>query len=191
VKLFALGGYGLAQAYLRFNDIKDSLKPDDIIVLGYADFYDVRNVVAPSWLQEKRDWIAEKNPSKENESSNLLPSASLVDGKIGIAYIQENCLHNGGYCESTDPDRLEMTKVSAALINYIAHNTLAKVYLLHFHGNAENPVFQQVNGVTHISALPGDFDYFIQDDIEGFDPHPGPFWHYAISRKLIQVLSSN
>ena len=30
---------------------------------------------------------------------------------------------------------------------------------------------------------------FIQDDIEGFDSHPGPYWHYAISRRLLEILS--
>ena len=43
--------------------------------------------------------------------------------------------------------------------------------------------------IVRISALVSDFDYFISDDVVGFDPHPGPYWHYAISRKLIDVVA--
>lgn len=201
VRLFALGGYSLTQAYLRFDDLKDSINPSDIIILGYADFYDVRHVVAPSRLREIGDWVAKRDLPENNIKAGpgteeawegyYLPRASLIDGsKISISYIQENCLHNDSYCEGSDPSRIEMTKVTAALINYIADNTLAKVYLLHFLGDADNTVLELTrDNITLISALPSDFDYFIQDDVEGFDPHPGPYWHYAISRKLLQVLS--
>jgi hypothetical protein len=82
-----------------------------------------------------------------------------------------------------------MTNATAALINYIADNTRASVYLLHIDGDADNPVFALTRKTTLVSVLASDFDYFIHDDIEGFDPHPGPYWHYAISRKLLQVLS--
>lgn len=62
----------------------------------------------------------------------------------------------------------------------IANNTSTKVYLPHFSGDPDNPVFELVIDKTpRISALSKDFDYFIQDDIEGFVPHPGPYWHYA------------
>ena len=81
-----------------------------------------------------------------------------------------------------------MTETTAALINYIAENTQAEVYLLHVAGDADNPVFAMIRNVNLISALPSEFDYFIRDDIEGFDPHPGPYWHYAISRRLLEVL---
>lgn len=80
-----------------------------------------------------------------------------------------------------------MTRVSAALINGIADHTPASVLLLHFDGDPKNPVLGMLSSrVTRLSALPKDFDAVIRDDILGFDSHPGPFWHYAISRKLIQ-----
>jgi hypothetical protein len=189
VRLFALGGYSLTQAYLRFDDLKDSLTDNDIIILGYADFYDKRHVVAPSRLREIHNWIAERNPDKQGRNG-FLPRVSIGEGdKIELSYVQESCLHNNSYCENDDPSSIEMTNVTAALINYIADNTQARVYLLHFTGDPNNPVFALTKKTTLVSALAKDFDYFISDDIEGFDPHPGPYWHYAISRKLLQVLS--
>jgi len=38
--------------------------------------------------------------------------------------------------------------------------------------------------VEVIAAVRSEFDSVVQDDIIGFDGHP-PFWHHAISRKLL------
>jgi hypothetical protein len=79
-----------------------------------------------------------------------------------------------------------MTAVTAALVDHIAATSAAKVYLLHFAGDPDNPLFAKLNPkVGVIRALRGNFDSVVQDDIMGFDGHPGPFWHYAISRKLL------
>jgi hypothetical protein len=189
VKLFALGGYSLTQAYLRFEQIKDSLTADDVVILGYGDFYDLRHVMSPSYLQARRGWT--KRMDKKNQGRNFsLPRVSGLDeGNIEISYVDQNCELNKVYCEGEDPSSSEKTRVTAALINYIANNTAAKVYLLHFNGNPENPALEMVAAnTTLISVLPGDFDSFVKDDIEGFDPHPGPYWHHAVSRRILQAL---
>jgi hypothetical protein len=189
VKLFALGGYSLTQAYLRFEHLKNSISDKDIVILGYSDFYDKRHVLAPSWLRAINKWMAKRDPDAQGRNF-VWPKVSISDGeRIEISYVQENCLHNNSYCDGDDPSSIEMTNATGVLINYISSNTQAKVYLLHLAGDAENPVFALTKNTTLVSALPSDFDYFIRDDIEGFDPHPGPYWHYAISRKLLQVLS--
>jgi hypothetical protein len=188
VKLYALGGYSLTQSYLRFNEIKDTISSDDIIVLGYADFYDSRNVMSPSRLRARRKWTTLMDKKSQDRSFILPRVAKVENGEIEISYIQERCSLNNSYCEGNDPARHEMTEVSAALINYIASNTDASVYVMHFNGSPNNPMLELTQGVTHISVLPEDFDSFVKDDIEGFDPHPGPYWHYAISRRLLEVL---
>ena len=79
--------------------------------------------------------------------------------------------------------------VTRAIINFIAANTRAKVYLLHFGGDPRNPALTGLlPNVRLISALAGDFSYLIRDDVMGFDEHPGPYWHYAISRRLVETL---
>jgi hypothetical protein len=92
----------------------------------------------------------------------------------------------GDYCRRPDPSHQEMTDVTAALVNQIAARSPARVYLLHFAGAPDNPVRRKLSpNVEVIAAVRSEFDSVVQDDIIGFDGHPGPFWHYAISRKLL------
>src|SRR5262245_20192731 len=120
----------------------------------------------------------------------MLPKATIDDdGAIRISYIQQRCSENEEYCKRDDPPRSEMRRVTAALVNYIAENTKAKTFLLHFAWRKKNPVLNLLDdSVTIVSALPEDFDYFISDDVAGFDQHPGPYWHYAISRIILESL---
>jgi hypothetical protein len=188
VRLFAFGGYGHTEAYLRFERLKHAMGSDDVIVLGYAGFYDVRNVRAPSRLRELERWGKIRN--LEYQDFSLPKAAVLGDGRIEISFIQQRCSHNEDYCKQPDPPGSEMTRVSASLVNHIADNTSARVILLHFSGDPDNPVFKLLgDNVFRLSALTSDFDYFIRDDVEGFDPHPGPYWHYAISRKVLEALA--
>lgn len=187
VRLFAVGGYGTTQAFILFNQLRDQIKPNDIIIIGYANFYDVRNVVAPSRLRAVEAWFQTR--LGQPPDAVLLPKATIDDrGVIRISHVQQRCSENEGYCELNDPPMSEMNRVTAALVNYIAENTEAKIFLLHIEG-ANTPLFDLLDdSVIKVSARPEDFDYFIRDDVEGFDPHPGPYWHYAVSRKLLEAL---
>jgi hypothetical protein len=103
-----------------------------------------------------------------------------------MSTIDQRCAMLGDYCRGPDPSQQEMTDVTAALVNQIAARSPAKVYLLHFAGSPDNPVRRQVSPkVEVIAAVRSEFDSVVQDDIIGFDGHPGPFWHYAISRRLL------
>jgi hypothetical protein len=188
VRLFALAGWGMVQAYVNFNRIRSEIRPEDIIVIGYADFFDVRNVVAPSRLRQVDEYF--KRLGRPTEEVQLPKAALSVDGRIEISLVQQACSTNKSYCQQSDPPKSEMAKVSAELMNHIARNTEARTFVLHFDGDPNNPVFNMLDSrITRISALERDFDYFIRDNVAGFDEHPGPYWHYAISRKLIEVLA--
>jgi hypothetical protein len=188
VRLFALGGYGLTQAFLNFERLRRGLTSDDVIVIGYADWYDPRNVVAPSWLRQIE---AFNRHARLATAPFDLPAASLApDGSIRISRIPQNCELNNGYCHQPDPAESVLTGVSAAIINHIARNTAARVYLLYFDGDGHNPALAHLDDrVILVSARPADFGSFVRDDVAGFDGHPGPYWHYAISRKLLTVLA--
>jgi hypothetical protein len=43
--------------------------------------------------------------------------------------------------------------------------------------------------VQVIGAVRSEFDSVVQGDSLGFDGHPGPYWHCAISRKLPGVIA--
>jgi hypothetical protein len=188
VKLLALGGWSLTQAWLNFERLASAIGPDDTVILGYADYYDVRHVVAPSRLVEIETWLERTN---QPVPPFRLPKASLgPGGGLSFRYIEQRCADLGDYCRQPDPARDAMADVTAALVNAIARRSAAKVHLLHFAGAPDNPALARLDPkVARISALRGDFDSVVQDDIMGFDGHPGPYWHYAIGRKLLAALS--
>lgn len=183
VRLLALGGYSLTQSWLTFERLKE-IGPDDVVILGYADYFDVRHVMAPSRLLEIQTWLERIN---QPIPPFQLPKATLAaGGQVTIGYIDQRCAVLGDYCRRPDPSVQEMTDVTAALINQIAALSPARFYLLHFAGSPDNPVRRKLSrNVQVIGAVPSEFDSVVQDDIIGFDGHPGPFWHYAISRKLL------
>lgn len=185
VKLFALGGYSLVHSYLRMAALKSSVTSRDIIILGYADFYDVRHVAAPSRLRDIDNWFRERG--QKNDGSKI-PVASIAGDKLSVNLVSQDCESREAYCKSADPTPAEMAAISSALVREIA-NVPAKTYLLYFKGGDDNPVLK-AGGVEVISARPEDFGYFIRDDVEGFDSHPGPYWHYSIARKLISTLKT-
>ncbi|MBM3649074.1 MAG: hypothetical protein FJX11_14915 [Alphaproteobacteria bacterium] len=187
VRLSALGGWALTQAHLNFDQLKE-VRPDDIVVLGYADYYDVRHVVAPSRLREIEAWLRTVG---QPIPPFLLPKASLgPHGKLAFSYLDQRCAALGDYCRQPDPSPSEMAAVTAGLVDHFAEASAAKVYLLHFAGSPDNPALAKLSPkIGRISALRRDFDSVVQDDIMGFDGHPGPFWHYAISRKLLAAIA--
>lgn len=190
-RLVALGGYSLTQAWLTFERLQKEIGPDDIVILGYADYFDVRHVEAPSRLLEIERWL---NRINQPIPPFQLPKATLApgSGQVTIGYIDQRCAMLGDYCRRPDPSRQEMTDVTAALVNQIAAKSAARVYLLHFAGAADNPVRRKLGPkVEVIAAVRSEFDSVVQDDIIGFDGHPGPFWHYAISRKLLSGIAWN
>ncbi len=195
VRLSALGGWALGQAVLNFDRLSgpglQGVGPQDIVILGYAGYYDVRHVVAPSRLREIATWL---DAIGQPIPSFRLPKAARgggdgMGGAVTFSYVDQRCAVLGDYCRQPDPPASEMTAVTAALVNHIASRTPARVYLLHFAGAPDEMLYRQLDPkVSVIRALRVDFDSVVQDDIMGFDGHPGPYWHYAISRKLLESI---
>jgi hypothetical protein len=187
VRLFAAPAYSLTQAFLNFERLKHEISDRDAIIVGYGDFYDERHVLAPAFLRALNDPTVLASGNR----NRLLPKASVdPNGVVSFSYLTQDCCINRLYCEQPDPAKEEMQNVTAALANHIADNTNAKLYFLHFAGAADNPVLDLLSKrFTLISALPSDFDYQIRDDVMGYDAyHPGPYWHYAMFKKLKAAL---
>jgi hypothetical protein len=195
VTLLANGGYGTVQAYINFERLKPSLKPEDVLIVGYTAFYKRRDVAAPSRLFE----IGKpKTPTSDNPNNTAAKAALDANGQIKISYVPIYCKFSPDYCKQPDPPPAEMNRVTAALINHIARNTSAHVLLLHF--GKEQDYYQQVpelhdpvpamldKRVQVIHAMNDEFGSFIRDDVAGFNSHPGPYWHYAMFTKLKEVL---
>jgi hypothetical protein len=187
VRLSALGGWALGQAVLNFDRLK-TVGPDDVVILGYAGYYDVRHVVAPSRLREIEEWL--EHIGQPIPPFRLPKAARTADGGVTFSYVDQRCAALGDYCRQADPSTQEMTAVTAALANHVARRTPARVYLLHFAGASDDALYRQLDHrIGVIRALRADFDSVVQDDILGFDGHPGPFWHYAISRKILGAVN--
>ena len=186
VSLHALGGWSLTQAVLNVERLKD-VAPGDIVVLGYAGFYDVRHVMAPSRLREIDTWLAAIG--QPVPAFQLPRAARGADGGVVFSTIDQRCAVLDGYCQRPDPPQAEMTAVTAALVNRIARATGVRVYLLHFAGAPDPALYAALDpAVTLVRALRPDFDTVVQDDILGFDGHPGPYWHDAIARRLLAAI---
>lgn len=194
VTLLANGGYSLTQAYLNFERLKPTLRPEDVLILGYTAYYKRRHVMAPSRIVENGE------PPSTEGSHATVPRATLGEnGQIKIDYISAYCKFSGDYCKKPDPSPEEMNRVTAALINHIARNTPAQVFLLHFGG--EHDYYEQIptphdampemldKRVKVIHAMDNEFGSFVRDSVAGFDSHPGPYWHYAMFTKLKDLLA--
>ena len=160
VRLFAVAGQGLSYAYLRFEQMKADIRPDDIIIIGYADWYDTRNVAASSRLRDHQKFVMEYQKQHGNLAKLpefvKLPKAEVGgDGTLSFSLVAEDyCRIVPDYCEQPDPPQAYMTMISARLLNTIAAETDAKVYLLHIDGRKTNPIFQVIDSkIIRISAL--------------------------------------
>ncbi len=191
VKLFAVAGYGLVHNYLQFLQMKEGIHPTDIVVIGYADYYDARNVAAPSRLREIDATLKSQFPGGIPAGAyKFTPRAELRDGdRLTISLVEQDCDVIVDYCKQPDPPQSYLTAVSARLINEMSRSAAAQTIVLHIDGSKSNPVFSALDkNIKHVSALQEDFGYFIRDSVLHFDNHPGPYWHYAISRKLLSVI---
>jgi hypothetical protein len=184
--LYANPGHSLSNAYLNFQRLAKKIGKEDIVILGYAQFYDVRHVAAP----ERMVWWGESHAHKSLDPKAFkhvrarLNSDSLIFDKIPLF-----CSLMGDYCSQPGPSQGYMDTVTARLVNGIAEKTEAKVFLLHFHGDLRKGMTSQLDPrVRYIHAEPESFDYDYRDDINGFNPHPGPFWNHAMFRRMTDTL---
>lgn len=184
-QLHAASGWSLTNAYLNYRRLAEQIGPDDIIILGYAKFYDVRHVAAPSRI---RYW---GEPSAEGAHPEQFKHlrAQLAGDRLVFDRIPLFCAYSGGYCDQPDPSDAYMHEVTARIINGIAKSTSAKVYLLHFLGPLSEEIRERLDRkVRIVHATPESYDYEMRDDINGFDGHPGPYWNHAIYRRLADTL---
>lgn len=186
-ELHAAGGHSLTNAYIRFKTLGGSLTARDVVVLGYADYYKIRHVAAPSRLKE---WI----PGLPYLPKSLRHTRAQLDehGGLVLDTVPLSCVEAPDYCAQPDPSPDHMDRVTAKLINEIAAGSPARVILLHFEGAKSDPVLRMLSSkVEVVSTLDEDFDHVIRDDIMGFDGHPGPFWHYQMYRRLVPAFEGS
>jgi len=183
--LYANPGPSMSNAYLNVDRLRSHIGPEDILILGYARFHDFRHVAAPSRIRQfgepKSDSL---DPAAFRHVRVRLEGEGFVIDKVPFF-----CAYMNDYCKQPDPSQGYMDTVTARLVNAIARSTPATVYLLHVDGRMSQGMQNQLDPRVRImDATATTFDYEYRDDVNGFDPHPGPYWNHAIFRRLSDTL---
>ncbi len=181
--LHAAGGWSLSNALANIIKLKEDIDTNDIVILGYGDYYKERHVAAPRRMRQYRS------------SRQILPSGlghlkiSIDDSdEIVSEIIPLFCQDLGNYCKQHNPSEEYMNKVTKNLINEIATHIDARIILLHFKGDLNDPALVDLDSkIEVIPATVETFKYEIRDDVMGFDMHPGPYWHHAIFLRVQKI----
>lgn len=182
IRLHAIGGGSLTNAYIDFQRNKSRLNENDVVILGFAQYYLARQVAAPSRLRVYGKKQTHYSPNLRHLKADLDAS-----GNLSISTVPLFCEDAGNYCDQKDPDRNYQTRVAAKLINDIAKGSRARVLLLFIREYEKpEPTLKLIDSsaVELVSCLESDFTDQVHDQIMDYDPHPGPFWHHAIFERL-------
>jgi len=190
---YAHDGYGNVHAYLQLKrELKANNISPGIIVIVYGDYFNVRNVAAPSRLKEyryKNDVFLKIDPSTFRH-----PKAFVNGGKLEMEYVP---LFRKFNQESNDKDpaveyQHTVTKKILGEIYDMGEKKGAKLILAFIRGSNSEDVISFARKYGYIiSDIRPKSDINEWDDFNPFDSHPGPLAqnHYAI--KLYKTISEN
>ena len=156
VHLHALPGGSLTNAYLNIQRLTADIGSEDLVILGYGSFYDIRHVAAPSRMRQWPDPPADTRDAAAFRHVR----ARLAGDSLAFDRIPLFCRHLGTYCRQPDPSRGYMDTVTARHVNGIASRTRARVWLLHLHGTLRQEMTAMLHpDITVVRASAEDFDY--------------------------------
>ena len=196
-KLWAAPGYSLGNALLQIRETPNIFGQEDIILLFYAGYFDIRHVQAPSRIR------AYGKPRKSlSDTSIKVPRFLLQNDSLKVSYTSIFCEYSGNYCNQPDPKREEMQNVTVEILREIKRLAKSKIVLVYFWGSDDEKLLDcskiakaekvlvkaEELGIEVHRFDPCSFEYFVADNIAGFDSHPGPFWHYEMSKRLEPLL---
>jgi hypothetical protein len=179
VRNYAQTGGGSVQALIKYRLLRQQLTRDDVLIFGYANFYSLRDVAAPSRMSDER--------------SNTEPLKHLrgrvINGKVEVDFV--SCQTPEKYCDQTDPPVEQMQSVTSGIFDEIVETSPSRLAVLYLVGSDNGSV------VTHlkkkqIPIIDGRLETsksFTRDSIYGYDEHPGPFanyYWYTLIKKFIE-----
>jgi hypothetical protein len=182
---FAQNGYGNVHALIQLRRLSQILESDDIVLLAYADYFNIRNVAAPSRMREF------DNTRDTYRYGNHLthPKAVLKQRILTIEYVPLLCEHSHGYCDQENPSPNQMFEVTQTIFANIVNMVKARVVVGYINGRAQDdPViaFLRQRGVDIIDMRPSS-EWYERDSLP-FDRHPGPIAHYHYFKKILNYL---
>ncbi|MGD2035597.1 MAG: hypothetical protein PVF73_11105, partial [Bacteroidales bacterium] len=190
---YAENGYGNLHQYLQLKkEISAEESIPGIIVIVYADYFNVRNVAAPSFL--KGFWYDAELFKDRDPSKFLYPKASIVENELQIDYINLFCEFNK-ICNDADPGKnyqYKVTKHILSKIYEIGNQSGSKMILAYLSGNDNDEILNYSKTMGYIiSDMRPEKN---KNEWDGFSPyddyHPGPLAqnHYAL--KLYETIKS-
>lgn len=184
-------GYGNVHAYLQIKrEFEKKATRPAMIVVVYGNYFNVRNVAAPSRLKKYRynDSLWEMNPS-----SFLHPRASVSGGKLEIEYVPLFWEFNKDSSEG-DPSKEYQYEVTKKILNEIyrmGSGNGARLILAFISGNDSDEVISYARQTGYfISDLRPKGDGRLEwDNFSPLDIHPGPLAQNIYARKLYKTIS--
>jgi hypothetical protein len=182
---FAQNGYGNVQGLIQLRRLRSTLEPDDIVLLIYGNYFNIRNVAAPSRL---RQFQGDSDAYRYSDALTH-PQAVLNQGKLEIRYLPLLCSVSNGYCDQPDPSQEQMYAVTTAIFDEIIESINARVIVGYTSGPDQgDPViaFLKQRSIEVIDMRPSPVLY--QQESLPFDGHPGPIGQYHYFRKVLDYL---
>jgi hypothetical protein len=195
---YAGGGYGSIHQLLLLRDataqqrlipraLAKQLRGGDVL-LGYADFYTLRNVAAPSRLRTFQPRCGGLRPTAQQAKAFFHPRASLREGQLRIELVPLFQPHNG-----PDPSQAEQDAVTIALLDAALSKVQelgARPTILWIEGRSDSAPIQHLRrrGIRILDLRPQNNGLWTHDTLMPFDNHPGPLtasnWARAIAQEL-------
>jgi hypothetical protein len=177
VKNYTHSGGGTIHSLIKFRLIRHQLTTDDIVLIGYGPYALDRNTAAPSRIGTEATYIERK----WGKGTDLMhPRGRLINGKVAIDYVPLSCDTPDQYCQQSDPPLQDAYDLTVAAIDEIRNGTPAKVAIMFEDGPDDDPVMARLKaaGFPIIDLRVNLSEFFVADDISGYDGHPGPMGHY-------------
>jgi hypothetical protein len=175
VKNFAGGGWGTTEELITIRNIADQLRPDDVVILGYASYYKIRNVAAPDRVRFEASIAADYGNTKLRHSR-----ARVSNSSVTIDFVPLDCNTPEKYCDQPSPSPAVADETTIAMYREILDRVKSRIAVLYLRGSDDDPVlaFLKQRKVAIIDGRPDRAKYFMNDDVAGYDTHPGTIANY-------------
>ena len=183
---YAIPGAGNTHALLKLRELNNkNAKGISNIILFYGNYYNVRNIAAPSRMREFQF------KTSDSAIKPFHPKAVLNKGKIEI--IEQP--FDSKSQEGDDPSIAKQAETTFAIFKEasdIARNLGARLTIAHHEGPEDDIVIDNLkaNDFEVIDIRPSR-DKLEFDTFEPLDLHPGPKTQNSYARKLAPLLLNN
>ncbi|MBX3748013.1 MAG: hypothetical protein KF833_22120 [Verrucomicrobiae bacterium] len=192
---YAESGYGNVHGYLQMlRDLPMADPAPQTVVVGYADYYNERNVAAASRLQTFRRGLDRTGGGEwqSDPAEFTHPRARLVEGRLEIDRVPLFPEASGRSQRGRDPSLDEQYEVTCRLLEEMAQLGSAhgvRLVLGFLQGGDDDPAVTCAEAHGYLVAdLRPDYNRHEWDDFQPLDGHPGPVAQSIYAWKLFRAL---